>query len=96
VAGHRRVRGLGRAVPHRPRHTLPATPVSSADGGAEPPWQLVEQILLIVTDPRHVAVRPQEYGGHVTVLRARSYKTVAFPVLYLAPVVATPALGLTT
>lgn len=37
---------------------LPATPANSADGGAEPPRQLVEQILLIVTDPRHVAVRP--------------------------------------
>ncbi|MER5883756.1 DoxX family protein [Streptomyces sp. NPDC001941] len=28
-------------------------------------------------------------GAVVTVLRARSYKTVAFPVLYLAPVAAT-------
>ncbi|MCX4831120.1 MULTISPECIES: DoxX family protein [unclassified Streptomyces] len=33
-------------------------------------------------------------GAVVTVLRARSYKTVAFPVLYLAPVVATLAVGL--
>ncbi|MEV0440840.1 DoxX family protein [Streptomyces spectabilis] len=32
-------------------------------------------------------------GAVVTVLRARSYKTVAFPVLYLAPVVAALALG---
>ncbi|WP_371656503.1 MULTISPECIES: DoxX family protein [unclassified Streptomyces] len=32
-------------------------------------------------------------GAVVTVLRARSYKTVAFPVLYLAPVVATLTLG---
>ncbi|MEU9419609.1 DoxX family protein [Streptomyces sp. NPDC051000] len=31
-------------------------------------------------------------GAVVTVLRARSYKTVVFPVLYLAPVVATLAL----
>ncbi len=31
-------------------------------------------------------------GAVITVLRARSYKTVAFPVLYLAPVVATLAL----
>ncbi|MDI2131859.1 DoxX family protein [Yinghuangia seranimata] len=34
-------------------------------------------------------------GAVVTVLRARSYNTVAFPVLYLAPVVATLALGFT-
>lgn len=33
-------------------------------------------------------------GAVVTVLRARSYKTVAYPVLYLAPVVATLAIGL--
>ncbi|MFJ1758383.1 DoxX family protein [Kitasatospora sp. NPDC088134] len=33
-------------------------------------------------------------GAVVTVLRARSYKTVAFPVLYLAPVAATLALTL--
>ncbi|WP_327664932.1 MULTISPECIES: DoxX family protein [unclassified Streptomyces] len=33
-------------------------------------------------------------GAVVTVLRARSYKTVAFPVLYLAPVVATLAVAL--
>ncbi|MEB8342467.1 DoxX family protein [Streptomyces endophyticus] len=33
-------------------------------------------------------------GAVVTVLRVRSYKTVAFPVLYLAPVVATLAVGL--
>lgn len=32
-------------------------------------------------------------GAVVTVLRARSYKTVAFPVLYLAPIVATLSLG---
>ncbi|MGP9023027.1 DoxX family protein [Streptomyces sp. BR1] len=32
-------------------------------------------------------------GAVVTVLRARSYATVAFPVLYLAPVVATLSLG---
>lgn len=31
-------------------------------------------------------------GAIVTVLRARSYKTVAFPVLYLVPVLATLAL----
>ncbi|QKG27077.1 DoxX family protein [Actinomadura verrucosospora] len=34
-------------------------------------------------------------GAVITVLRARSYKTVLFPVLYLAPVVATLSLGLT-
>ncbi|MHB9755612.1 DoxX family protein [Streptomyces sp. BYX5S] len=33
-------------------------------------------------------------GAVVTVLRARSYKTVAFPVLYLAPVVATLSVAL--
>ncbi|PKV83347.1 DoxX family protein [Streptomyces sp. TLI_146] len=32
-------------------------------------------------------------GAVVAVLRARSYKTVAFPVLYLAPVVVTLILG---
>ncbi|MEV6375485.1 DoxX family protein [Micromonospora musae] len=32
-------------------------------------------------------------GAVITVLRARSYKTVAFPLLYLAPVVATLAVG---
>ncbi|MEU4360154.1 DoxX family protein [Streptomyces virginiae] len=34
-------------------------------------------------------------GAVITMLRARSYKTVAFPLLYLAPVTATLALGLT-
>ncbi|MQY05562.1 DoxX family protein [Actinomadura macrotermitis] len=33
-------------------------------------------------------------GAVVTILRAHSYKTVAFPLLYLAPVVATLGLGL--
>ncbi|MFI6938571.1 DoxX family protein [Streptomyces sp. NPDC050418] len=32
-------------------------------------------------------------GAVITVLRARSYKTVAFPILYLAPVIATWALA---
>ncbi|MEI5102782.1 DoxX family protein [Streptomyces sp. PmtG] len=32
-------------------------------------------------------------GAVVTVVRARSYKTVAFPILYLAPVVAALVLG---
>ena len=32
-------------------------------------------------------------GAVVTVLRARSYKTVVFPVLYLAPVVAALSVG---
>lgn len=32
-------------------------------------------------------------GAVITVLRARSYKTVAFPLLYLAPVVVTLTLG---
>ncbi|WP_172381728.1 DoxX family protein [Streptomyces sp. MNP-20] len=34
-------------------------------------------------------------GAIITVLRARSYKTVAFPVLYLAPVIAALILGYT-
>ncbi|MFE3455133.1 DoxX family protein [Nonomuraea sp. NPDC059194] len=34
-------------------------------------------------------------GAVITVLRARSYKTVIFPLLYLAPVVAALALGVT-
>ncbi|TYB57420.1 DoxX family protein [Nonomuraea sp. PA05] len=33
-------------------------------------------------------------GAVITVLRARSYRTVVFPVLYLAPVAATLFLGL--
>ncbi|MEV4413059.1 DoxX family protein [Catellatospora sp. NPDC049609] len=33
-------------------------------------------------------------GAVITVLRARSYRTVAFPVLYLAPVAAALALGM--
>ncbi len=33
-------------------------------------------------------------GAVVTVLRARSYKTVAFPILYLAPVAVALGLGL--
>ncbi|MEV0647539.1 DoxX family protein [Phytomonospora sp. NPDC050363] len=33
-------------------------------------------------------------GAVITVLRARSYKTVAFPVLYLVPVVVALGLGL--
>ncbi|KLL12478.1 hypothetical protein BL254_11340 [Protofrankia sp. BMG5.30] len=37
-----------------------ATTARSADGSAEPPGQLAEQIPLIFTDPRHVAVRPQQ------------------------------------
>ncbi|GAA0593739.1 DoxX family protein [Streptomyces crystallinus] len=32
-------------------------------------------------------------GAVVTVLRARSYKTVAFPILYLAPIIATLSLA---
>src|SRR5689334_19792745 len=43
----------------------PVTPASSADGSYEPPGQLAEQILLIVAGPCHVAVRPQQRGGHV-------------------------------
>jgi GNAT superfamily N-acetyltransferase len=38
---------------------VPAIPANSADGGAEPRGQLVEQILLVVTGPGHVAVWPQ-------------------------------------
>jgi hypothetical protein len=37
----------------------------SVDGRAEPLGHLAEQILLIFTDPRHVAVRPQQRRGHV-------------------------------
>ena len=40
----------------------------SADGGTEPLRQLVEQIPLILTDPRHVAVRPQQHGWYVDLL----------------------------
>ena len=50
------------------RHKTPpfrATTARSADGSAEPPGQLAEQILLVFTDPRHVAVRPQQRRGHV-------------------------------
>ena len=39
-----------------PRLSHPAA--RSAGGGAEPRGQPAEQILLLVTDPRHVAVRP--------------------------------------
>jgi hypothetical protein len=35
---------------------------------AEPPWELADQFLLIVTDPRHVAVRPQQHRGDVQFL----------------------------
>ncbi|MGY0233999.1 DoxX family protein [Longispora urticae] len=34
-------------------------------------------------------------GAVITVLRARSYRTVAFPLLYLAPVAAALVLGIT-
>ena len=50
------------------RHKTPpfrATTARSADGSAEPLWQLAEQLLLVFTDPRHVAVRPQQRRGHV-------------------------------
>jgi hypothetical protein len=40
----------------------------SADGSAEPLGQLAEQILLVFTDPRHVAVGPQQRRGHVQFL----------------------------
>src|ERR1700731_2416667 len=33
----------------------------SADGSAEPRGQLAEQLLLVFTGPRHVAVRPQQH-----------------------------------
>src|SRR5215469_4283006 len=42
-----------------------ATPARSAAGLAEPLWQQDAQLLLIVTDPRHVTVRSQQRGGHV-------------------------------
>ena len=44
------------------------TTARSVDGSAEPRGQLAEQILLVVTDPRHVAVRPQQRRGHVQFL----------------------------
>jgi hypothetical protein len=37
----------------------------SPGGGAEPPGQVAEQFLLIVTHPRHVAVRSQQRRGDV-------------------------------
>jgi hypothetical protein len=42
--------------------------VRSADGSAEPLGQLAEQILLIFTDPRHVALWPQQRRGHIQFL----------------------------
>jgi hypothetical protein len=53
------------------RHKTPlfqATTARSADGNAEPLWQQDAQILLIFTDPRHVAVRSQQHRGHVQFL----------------------------
>jgi hypothetical protein len=35
---------------------------------AEPPSSLADQFLLLVTDPRHVAVRPQQHRGHLQLL----------------------------
>ena len=40
----------------------------SAEASAEPLGQLAEQTLLVFTDPRHVAVRPQQRRGHVQFL----------------------------
>ena len=37
----------------------------SGDGRSEPPGQLAEQLLLVVTGPCHMAVRPQQRGRHV-------------------------------
>src|SRR5260221_7332377 len=61
---------LGGAVDQGPsevdRHKIPpfrATPACSTNGGAEPLLQQDAQILLIVTDPRHLAVRSQQRGG---------------------------------
>jgi hypothetical protein len=51
----------GRNIPPPVR----ATPARSAAGLAEPLGQLDAQLLLVVTDPRHVAVRPQQRRGHV-------------------------------
>src|SRR5258708_2391783 len=63
---------LGGAVDQGPseadRHKISpfrAIPAHSTNGGAEPLWQQDAQILLIVTDPRHVAVRSQQRGGYV-------------------------------
>src|SRR5258708_36975444 len=63
---------LGGAVDQGPmeadRPNIPpfrATPACSTNGGAEPLWQQDAQFLLIVTDPRHVAVRSQQRGGYV-------------------------------
>jgi hypothetical protein len=40
----------------------------SVDGRAEPRGHLAEQLRLIFADPGHVAVRPQQHGGHVQFL----------------------------
>ena len=47
-----------------------SNPVGDSAAGciAEPLWQLAEQLLLLFTDPRHVAVRPQQHRGHVQLL----------------------------
>src|SRR5258708_14893859 len=65
---------LGGAVDQGPseadRHKISpfrAIPAHSTNGGAEPLWQQDAQVLLIVTDPRHVAVRSQHRGGDVEV-----------------------------
>jgi len=62
------IRGSGPAPTSAGEGPFRATTVRSADGSAEPPGQLAEQILLIFTDPRHVAVRPQQRRGHVQFL----------------------------
>jgi hypothetical protein len=61
---------------------------------AYPPPITTTSVFSVMVSPSFQAVRAQDTAV-VTVLRARSYKTVAFPVLYLAPVLATPALELT-
>jgi hypothetical protein len=47
---------------------LRATTARSTAGGAGPLGQPAEQLLLILAGPRHVAVRPQQHGGHIEFL----------------------------
>src|SRR5712691_6148125 len=56
--------GTSEAGRHKPP-PVRATTARSAHGSAEPLGQLAEQLLLVFTDPRHVAVRPQQRRGHV-------------------------------
>src|SRR5215831_4532164 len=48
-----------------PQPALSTVVTRSVCGGAEPARQPIEQSGLIVADPCHVPVRPQQRGGHV-------------------------------